>query len=614
LNNCNSPFLGKNAASKIMPKLLRFALLSFLISVSVPAAALVDFDFEQKYFIDIGQESKDHTLIVIDGEYHLYYLRGNPALTIGHATSPDLIHWTMQPELLSIGPSGSWDDRALWAPAVIPNPHMPGGLIMYFTGVNQYFSQSTGIAVSSDPYNFFKLPWQVYHPDPAAWAFWWPDQWANGRDPFVFEYGGNYYMLNTALKWNNRGAIALAQSSDLYNWEDIGPLFVNTTWHMMESPHLEQKDGKFHLFFTEETVLGTSTMKSDDLFTGWDINNSVQIDLGGAPEVTEVSPDYYVFSRHTVHTGAGGAIQYAIKFDELRWGGQNDDVPYINRPWPLADNWELVEGNAFYYTPCFWNNPEVRGETVDVGFGGNSWMSSYERYQGPLGVGGPGAIQGNVPTGTIRSNPFTIEGNSMSLLVGGSDLPTQCYVALIDANTQAVLYSETGLDTDEMDRREWDLAPHAGLLAYIEIADNSTTGHISCDDIVESWDAVADGGSEGGGGAGGGREGGRGFDLTEDRDTSPYPLALHQNTPNPFNPVTTIAYSLSSDSRVLLQIFDVQGRTVRTLTDTREQAGPHSIQWDGRNDAFVPLSTGVYFYRLTVNGNDVDTKKMILIK
>ncbi|MCZ6538776.1 MAG: hypothetical protein O6922_02995, partial [Chloroflexi bacterium] len=98
-----------------MPTLLRFVLVICLISTAVPAGALVKFDFEQKYFIDLGQESKDHTLIRIDGEYHLYYLRGNPALTIGHATSPDLIHWTIQPQLLSIGPPGSWDDKALWA-------------------------------------------------------------------------------------------------------------------------------------------------------------------------------------------------------------------------------------------------------------------------------------------------------------------------------------------------------------------------------------------------------------------------------------------------------------------------------------------------------------------
>ena len=162
-----------------------------------------------------------------------------------------------------------------------------------------------------------------------------------------------------------------------------------------------------------------------------------------------------------------------------------------------------------------------------------------------------------------------------------------------------------------MDRRVWDLRPYQGTLVYIEIVDNSTGafGHISCDDITESWEIVDSGD---GGSGGGGRDGGKGFDQTEGRPT--YPLELHQNTPNPFNPVTTISYSLSSDARVLLQIFDVRGRAVRTLTDAREQAGPHSIQWDGRGDAFVPLSTGVYFYRLTVSGREVDTKKMILIK
>ena len=66
--------------------------------------------------------------------------------------------------------------------------------------------------------------------------------------------------------------------------------------------------------------------------------------------------------------------------------------------------------------------------------------------------------------------------------------------------------------------------------------------------------------------------------------------------------------------RVTLDVFDVQGKLVRRLRDQDEPVGVYDVRWDGRNDQGKPLSSGIYFYRLTVNGQAISTKKMILLK
>jgi hypothetical protein len=584
-----------------MPKLLRaFVLVSAVLAATVvPALALVTFDFEQSYFIEPGVEIKDHALIRVDGVYHLFYLRGNPAVNIGHATSPDLIHWTTLPPVLSIDPS-AWDNHAMWAPAIVKHDN---AYMMYYTGVNTAGSQATGLAVTGEFEHWYKLPWSVYHPDPS-WATWSDTEWSHGRDPFIFQYNGKWYMLNTALTRGALGAISCAESNDLITWTDIGPLFTNTSWHVMESVQCIPHGNKWNLFFTEETVAGISTMASDSLFSGWDISKRVVIDFGAAAEINQFDPDKYIISRHAIHQfNNGQGSQFVIKLDSLRWGPTS---PYVYRPWPLFKDWQQVSGYAFAYAPTFLNNPKARGVDVDVNFVGNSWLSSSERYQGPLGAGASGDYWGDYVTGVLRSRTFTITGNSINLLVGGGNYPDACYVALVNAGTQAILQEATGENTDAMTRRYWDVRPYKGKQVYIEVVDNSTEafGHISCDDIHESADVV-------------GTVSSNDKLLRKPPKTSGQTASvvrLFQNTPNPFNPTTSISYSLATDAFVSLEVFDVSGSRVRRLVDGRSTVGLHDVTWDGRDDHANPLSSGIYFYRLVVDGRSVDTKKMILLK
>jgi hypothetical protein len=93
-----------------------------------------------------------------------------------------------------------------------------------------------------------------------------------------------------------------------------------------------------------------------------------------------------------------------------------------------------------------------------------------------------------------------------------------------------------------------------------------------------------------------------------------YRFALRQNVPNPFNPSTKISYELPVRAAVVLSVYDVDGRLVRTLVDTAQGPGTFSVPWDGRNDDGGWVASGVYFYRLTAAGLGVQTKKMVFVK
>lgn len=83
---------------------------------------------------------------------------------------------------------------------------------------------------------------------------------------------------------------------------------------------------------------------------------------------------------------------------------------------------------------------------------------------------------------------------------------------------------------------------------------------------------------------------------------------LFQNRPNPFNPTTTIKYSIPEDTEVKLAIYDILGNEVELLIDQYQNAGTYSITFDASN-----LSSGIYYYKLQTS-NYSEVKKMVLLK
>ena len=99
-----------------------------------------------------------------------------------------------------------------------------------------------------------------------------------------------------------------------------------------------------------------------------------------------------------------------------------------------------------------------------------------------------------------------------------------------------------------------------------------------------------------------------------DVQSTPTEFALHQNYPNPFNPQTNIPYDLAEGGDVVLRIYNLLGQEVRTLVRERQAPGRYTVQWSGMDDRGVSVSSGIYFYRVSVAGKFRDTRRLMLLK
>ena len=103
------------------------------------------------------------------------------------------------------------------------------------------------------------------------------------------------------------------------------------------------------------------------------------------------------------------------------------------------------------------------------------------------------------------------------------------------------------------------------------------------------------------------------FDTPEIDNAIEKPELEITNYPNPFNPETTISYSISTDSNVAITIYNVKGQKVKTLIENYQIKGKHNVVWNGIDGSGYPVSSGVYFCRIKTE-NDSQIKKMLLIK
>ena len=118
------------------------------------------------------------------------------------------------------------------------------------------------------------------------------------------------------------------------------------------------------------------------------------------------------------------------------------------------------------------------------------------------------------------------------------------------------------------------------------------------------------------------------YTAVEDEENQlPHSFVLGQNYPNPFNSSTTIPFSLKAQGSMLkgsipttLKIYNIQGQLVRTLVDEEKLAGDYRIIWDGKDNSGKEVSSGIYFYQLSVRTDPFgtvelkDCKKLLLIK
>jgi hypothetical protein len=92
-----------------------------------------------------------------------------------------------------------------------------------------------------------------------------------------------------------------------------------------------------------------------------------------------------------------------------------------------------------------------------------------------------------------------------------------------------------------------------------------------------------------------------------------YRYELMQNAPNPCSKQTTISYQLAKQGQVSLKIYNTLGQVVKTLVNESQNPGPHSVKWNGNDEAGRQVAAGIYFYRIA-SGEFNSTKKMVVLR
>ncbi len=93
----------------------------------------------------------------------------------------------------------------------------------------------------------------------------------------------------------------------------------------------------------------------------------------------------------------------------------------------------------------------------------------------------------------------------------------------------------------------------------------------------------------------------------------PKVTTLYGNYPNPFNPSTSIKYSVANEQLVNIDIYNVRGQKVKTLVNEVIPSGDHSVVWNGKDDSNKNVSSGIYFFNMK-SGKFTSSRKMILMK
>ncbi len=334
------------------------------------------------------------------------------------------------------------------------------------------------------------------------------------------------------------------------------------------------------------------------------------IDQGTAKNNAEIVDDPGVLER--VNEGIvtrPGETGRAIEFVEQDGFGQlcYVNVPFIdalNSPNYTISCWILYTGESTNWGYLFWADgdvwePEVMDRHIDVWlhpFDGNTTLgvdcilNQLDEGQFRVATNPPEdgvnigdqdwhqitcVLTDNIAYEIYIDGELVVEGEGTDEIVenGGDDLWLGARPNNADATTSVKL---VGM----MDRvRFWDQALTTDQIEYLYLMEGPNGGSVDVAEKVET----------------------------------PAEFALAANYPNPFNPSTTITFSLDKTQDVSVDVYDLLGHKVKTLVSGVQTAGVHTAQWDATNDFGQRVSSGVYLYRLNA-GDRVETRKMMLLK
>jgi len=186
---------------------------------------------------------------------------------IGHASSTNLVDWSVHDLALLKGEPGSYDGRSLATGSVIS---FNKRYWLAYTGNWNGPQPTVAVAVSDDLYHWEKLANNpvtcidptYYDAEPAPW----PRHWRHWRDPFLFEHEGLVYHYVCAKRnrgpVDERGTLGLARTMDMVHWEVLPPPDVEPVAMELECPQVHQTNGHYYLVFSTATSLFSNAFRA----------------------------------------------------------------------------------------------------------------------------------------------------------------------------------------------------------------------------------------------------------------------------------------------------------------------------------------------------------------
>ena len=390
------------------------------------------------------------------------------------------------------------------------------------------------------------------------------------HDPSIIKCEGYYYIYSTG----NR--IDIRRSADLINWKSIGSVFDSIpAWGVKEvpgvsniwAPDISYHDSTYYLYYALSTFgsnhsrigLATNiTLDPDDPNYEWiDKGKVIQSDVGD--NFNAIDPNVVMDKDHRFWLSFG-SFWDGIKLVELDSNTMKSKQNYklysiASRSGGAIEAPFIVYKNGYYYL------------FVSFDYCCKGVNSTYN-----IRVGRSKEITGPY---IDSSGTAMMKGGGNRLLSGDERWkgPGHCAVLLEENNDWLVFHA-------------YDAENHG--ISALRI--------LSLDWDANDWPVINTPLSVG------------------DLITTPDKYFLFPNYPNPFNPVTTIKYSIPQSGMVTMKVFNLLGQEVKTLVNQEQRAGEYRIKFNASH-----LASGVYLYRISVgsfgqSGNYSLTKKMILLK
>jgi predicted GH43/DUF377 family glycosyl hydrolase len=320
--------------------------------------------------------------------------------------------------------------------------------------------------------------------------------------------------------------------------------------------------------------------------------------------------------RNNIIHGVKSSSGYTATGIMLSGGSGINNMVYNNMVYDIHST--STAGNSRVAGIQIWlqDNPQVYYNTVYLTGGDSHSQPSAAFYvYGLWGTSTNINLKNNIFINTRDDSPYC--ASAMCLQVSSISTLTSDYNDLYNQSNQ-YNYLVRILGTDYQTLTDWQLTGN-DIHSYVEMPHFISPTDLHIDKAIATYlesrgtpitgiDTDFEGDSRNASTPDIGADEFDGIVGVEDEETLPTEFALEQNYPNPFNPSTTFRYSIPTQSKVVIKVFDILGNEIATLMDEEKSVGTYELMWNAAN-----LSSGIYFYQLN-SGNFIETKKMILLK